>query len=105
MTRAADFRLGRRKGSRVFDATFRGAPAHGRDGVPRVDRSAGPRRRAGLAQRALSVMEKLKPAAFYPVDPNGPLSESYRELEIVALSTRLAQLSRSPIVRFAVERT
>ncbi len=27
MTRAAELRLGRRKGSSVFDATFRGAPA------------------------------------------------------------------------------
>jgi serine/threonine protein kinase len=42
--------------------------------------------------RVIVVMEKLKPAAFYPVDPKGPLSESYRELEIVALSTRRKKL-------------
>jgi hypothetical protein len=39
--------------------------------------------------RVIVVMEKLKPAAFYP---KSILSESYRELEIVALSTRRRKL-------------
>jgi hypothetical protein len=40
--------------------------------------------------RVIVVMEKLKPTAFYPVDPKGLLSES--ELDIVALSTRRRKL-------------
>ncbi len=99
MTRAADFRLGRRKGSSVFDATFRGAPAVAKlmdatefrvlteaqgPGVVRVLHSA-----PAAKGRVIVVMEKLKPAAFYP---KSILSESYRELEIVALSTRRKKL-------------
>ena len=99
MTRTADFRLGRRKGALVFDATFRGAPAVAKlmdatefrvlteaqgPGVVRVFHSA-----PAAKGRVIVVMEKLKPAAFYP---KSILSESYRELEIVALSTRRRKL-------------
>ena len=98
MTRAAEFGLGRRKGARVFDATFRGAPVVAKlmdatefrvlteaqgPGVVRVFHSA------PAKGRVIVVMEKLKPAAFYP---KSILSESYRELEIVALSTRRRKL-------------
>lgn len=97
MTSAADFRLGRRKGSRVFDATFRGAPAVVKlmdatefrvlteaqgPGVVRVLHSA-----PAAKGRVIVVMEKLKPAAFYP---RSILSES--EPEVVALSTRRRKL-------------
>jgi hypothetical protein len=99
MTLTADFRLGRRKGARVFDAAFRGAPAVVKlmdatefrvlteaqgPGVVRVLHSA-----PAAKGRVIVVMEKLKPAAFYP---KSILSESYRELEIVALSTRRRKL-------------
>jgi hypothetical protein len=85
-------------GARVFDATFRGAPVVAKlmdatefrvlteaqgPGVVRVLHSA------PAKGRVIVVMEKLKPAAFYP---KSILSESYRELEIVALSTRRRKL-------------
>ncbi len=94
MTSAAELGLG----ARVFEATFRGAPAVAKlmdatefrvlteaqgPGVVRVLHSA------PAKGRVIVVMEKLKPAAFYP---KSILSESYRELEIVALSTRRRKL-------------
>jgi len=96
MTRTAELGPGLRKGARVFDATFRGAPAVAKlmdatefrvlteaqgPGVARVLHSA------PAKGRVIVVMEKLKPAAFYPVDPKGLLSESE-----LALSTRRRKL-------------
>ena len=96
MTSAAELGLE----ARVFDATFRGAPVVAKlmdatefrvlteaqgPGVVRVLHSA-----PAAKGRVIVVMEKLKPAAFYPVDPKGLLSES--DLDIVALSTRRRKL-------------